>query len=403
MECPILCGGGGEAVECPDSRCPLYLAEKTSCQLLEGQAARQDAKRSNIGLAEEAMQTLPGTVALNRPVEPEVETREESPSAAPWIGEAGAAGIEQKLATIAARLTDLEARLAGGMSTTHPQGLEERLTSISTLAAAVPGEMQVHLNALAAALTTRLAALEEQLAGGAAQAEARRHEMLEDRRQAEARRQEILSRLQEADRTVAALETLRSEVEAWRRDGRDLLEGLAERRRHDQESERRARELEARELNSRGVVLFHEGAHAAAESAFRRAADLRPNYAEAHNNLGLVLSHLRRPDDAAAAFQKAVTLEPALPAALNNLGFLYHAQQRHAEAVEMFQRALEADPGLAVAYVNLGNACHRLRQHARAVDAWRKAIEIDPANQEAARALRSFDQAAPGAAMGGQP
>jgi hypothetical protein len=37
------------------------------------------------------------------------------------------------------------------------------------------------------------------------------------------------------------------------------------------------------------------------------------------------------------------------------------------------------------------------------VDAWRKAIEIDPANQEAARALRSFDQAAPGAAMGGQP
>jgi len=388
MECPILCGGGGEAVECPDSRCPLYLAEKTSCQLLEGQAARQEAKRSNVGLAEEAMQGLPGTVALNRPVEPEVEARDESPTGAPWIGEAGAAGIEQKLATIATRLTSLEARLKGGTGAASMHGLEERLASMSALAA-IPGEVQTRLDALADAIATRLGSFEERLAGDAAQAQARR--------------EEILGRLQEAERTVAALDTLRSEVEAWRRDGRDLLEGLAERRRHDQESERRARELEARELNGRGVVLFHEGAHAAAESAFRRAAELRPDYAEAHNNLGLVLSRLERADDAAAAFQKAVTLEPALPAALNNLGFLYHAQQRHAEAVEMFQRALEADPGLAVAYVNLGNACHRLKQHARAVDAWRRAIEIDPSNREAARALRSFDQAAPGAAIGGRP
>ena len=80
-----------------------------------------------------------------------------------------------------------------------------------------------------------------------------------------------------------------------------------------------------------------------------------------------------------------------LPAALNNLGFLYHAQMRDAEAVEMFQKALEADPAMAPALVNLGNAYYRQGNHAQALDAWRRALELDPVNEDAERAIRSFD------------
>jgi tetratricopeptide (TPR) repeat protein len=200
----------------------------------------------------------------------------------------------------------------------------------------------------------------------------------------------IAARLERPDGIAEALEALRGEA-------REVLSALRERRRIDEENDRRARGAEASEQNSRGVLLFHEGALEAAAEAFRRAAELRPDYAEAHNNLGLALSRLGRHDDAVGAFRRALECDPDLPAALNNLGFLYHAQRRDAEAVEMFQKALQADPAMAPAYVNLGNAYYRLHRNAQAVEAWRRALEIDPVNEDAARALRSFDQESPGA------
>jgi tetratricopeptide (TPR) repeat protein len=180
-------------------------------------------------------------------------------------------------------------------------------------------------------------------------------------------------------------------LDAWRAEAREVLQSLQERAEEDRRGAQRAREEEARELNARGVLLFHEGSLEAARRAFQRSADLRPDYAEAHNNLGLVQSRLGMEEDAVVSFQKAMSCGEELPAALNNLGFLYHTQMRTTEAVEMFQKALQADPQMAPAFVNLGNAYYHQGHNALALGAWRKALEIDPTNEDAILALRSFD------------
>ncbi len=187
------------------------------------------------------------------------------------------------------------------------------------------------------------------------------------------------------------LEGTRAALESWRSEATGVLEALRQQHKEGQHAAQRAHDEEARELSARGVLLFHQGSLEAAEVSFRRAVELRPDFAEAHNNLGLVQSRQGDDDAAVVSFEKAMACGEELPAALNNLGFLYHTQMRDAEAVEMFQKALEADPGMALAFVNLGNAYHRQGHHAQALEAWRRALEIDPVNEDAERALRSFD------------
>ena len=52
----------------------------------------------------------------------------------------------------------------------------------------------------------------------------------------------------------------------------------------------------------------------------RRALELKPDFAEAHNNLGLVLREQGRPDEAVACYRRAVELKPDYVETHNNLG-----------------------------------------------------------------------------------
>jgi Tfp pilus assembly protein PilF len=45
-----------------------------------------------------------------------------------------------------------------------------------------------------------------------------------------------------------------------------------------------------------------------AEAAYRRALELKPNFADGWNNLGTVLRDLKRPQEAEQAFRKARSL-----------------------------------------------------------------------------------------------
>ena len=51
----------------------------------------------------------------------------------------------------------------------------------------------------------------------------------------------------------------------------------------------------------------------------RRALELEPDFAEAHNNLGNVLRALGQLEEAEACFERALELKPAFPGAHNNL------------------------------------------------------------------------------------
>ncbi|MBZ0110850.1 MAG: winged helix-turn-helix domain-containing protein [Thermoanaerobaculia bacterium] len=98
-----------------------------------------------------------------------------------------------------------------------------------------------------------------------------------------------------------------------------------------------------------------------AEAGYRRAIELAPGNASAHQWYGELLSVLGRHDEAVAEGQRAWELDPLSPIINAALGQRLNAAGRWQEALEQFAATIELDPGLpwihremALAYSHLG-------------------------------------------------
>jgi tetratricopeptide (TPR) repeat protein len=167
----------------------------------------------------------------------------------------------------------------------------------------------------------------------------------------------------------------------------DLIEGQRNEQRDVSNERRRQR---ANEHNDRGVMLFHRRELAAAEAEFRKALDIRPDFAEACNNLGLTLSDLGKKDEAVASFRQAIELAPDAPEAYNNLGCLYRVRKDYQQAVELFNQAIAKREDYSLAYFNLGVAYEELEKFDLAVKSWEKVLNLQPTHEEARRKLASY-------------
>ena len=105
-----------------------------------------------------------------------------------------------------------------------------------------------------------------------------------------------------------------------------------------------------------GIVLSEQGEADQAIDHYRRAVDLRPDYAEAHYNLGRLLVKEGRLDDAIAHYERAAAINPADAEAQNNLGVTLFGIGRADDAIAHYQKALEIWPDYAEASCNLANA-----------------------------------------------
>ena len=105
-----------------------------------------------------------------------------------------------------------------------------------------------------------------------------------------------------------------------------------------------------------GIVLSKQGEAEQAIGHYRRAVDLRPDYAEAHYNLGRLLAEQGRFDDAIAHYEKAAAINPADAEAQNNLGVTLFGIGRADDAIAHYQKALEIQPDYAQASCNLASA-----------------------------------------------
>jgi len=82
----------------------------------------------------------------------------------------------------------------------------------------------------------------------------------------------------------------------------------------------------------------------AAEASFRRALQLNPGYATAHQWHGEFLAALGRFDEALAAMQRAQDLDPLAPMPQAIHGWLAHLAGRHEEAIRLCESVLARDP-----------------------------------------------------------
>ncbi len=125
-----------------------------------------------------------------------------------------------------------------------------------------------------------------------------------------------------------------------------------------------------------GIALQSDGRPDEGIACFRKAIELDPKYANAHNNLGAALKGL--PDEAITCFRKALELDPKHAMAHCNLGNVLKDKGQLDEAIACYRKALELDPKLASAHSNLGNALKDKGQLDEAIACCRKAIELDP-------------------------
>ena len=131
---------------------------------------------------------------------------------------------------------------------------------------------------------------------------------------------------------------------------------------------RRALQLQpdhAEAHNNLGNALQDQGKLDEAVACYRRALQLKPDFAEAHNNLGVALQEQGKLDEAVACYRRALELEPDYAEAHYNLGNVLLDQGKLDEAVACYRRALELKPDLAEAHNNLGNASSRARETGR--------------------------------------
>jgi TolB-like protein/Tfp pilus assembly protein PilF len=120
-----------------------------------------------------------------------------------------------------------------------------------------------------------------------------------------------------------------------------------------------------------------------AEREFRRALQLSPNYAAAHQWYGLTLMPQRRFDESVREFNLAQNLDPLSLILSTDKGVVYYYSDRQDKAIEEAQQVLAHDADFADAHLLLGMARERQRQFKIAVQEIDKYLEVSGQDPDA--------------------
>ena len=103
----------------------------------------------------------------------------------------------------------------------------------------------------------------------------------------------------------------------------------------------------AESVYNEGLAKKTAGKWADAESDFRDATRMKPNFPEAWSELGHALKKRGLYDESVKAYQEALRLRPQFPQAMEYLGETYAYMGRRADAQQMLDRLRPIDPKLA--------------------------------------------------------
>ncbi len=111
---------------------------------------------------------------------------------------------------------------------------------------------------------------------------------------------------------------------------------------------------------------------------YRKALDLNPDNAPAHNNWGTCLLHLGKLEEAKAHFARAIALRPDLPEAHCDMGIVLRRENKLREAAESFREALRLKPHFFLAQLHLGTILSDLGRFDEAKEHLAEAVRLDP-------------------------
>jgi len=125
-------------------------------------------------------------------------------------------------------------------------------------------------------------------------------------------------------------------------------------------------------------ALVYDWNYAKAEEEFKKAIELRPGYATAHQYYAYYLTSMGDLDHAIAERKLAVSIDPRSPLLNTALGEEYFHARQFKESVEPNQKALALDPNYAVAVINLGRAYEQQRMYPEALHSYQSILAFAP-------------------------
>jgi eukaryotic-like serine/threonine-protein kinase len=118
-----------------------------------------------------------------------------------------------------------------------------------------------------------------------------------------------------------------------------------------------------------------------AESEFRRAIELKPNYALAHYWYSIYLMAQGRHEEAIAESRKALELDPLSMIVGVNVARAYYFARRYDAAVESCRQVIDLDDKFAWAYYFLGLSYLQKGAYGEAVTAFQECVELAEGNE----------------------
>jgi len=125
------------------------------------------------------------------------------------------------------------------------------------------------------------------------------------------------------------------------------------------------------------VYTIYDWKWAEAETEFRRALELNPNYAPAHGWYSWLLAALGRPSESLRESHFARELDPLSPMILGNAGWAAMLNRQPDEAIPPLKRAIELEPGLGMAHATLAIVYAQKGLRSDALAEARTAQEVD--------------------------
>ncbi|MBU1182730.1 MAG: tetratricopeptide repeat protein [Proteobacteria bacterium] len=178
--------------------------------------------------------------------------------------------------------------------------------------------------------------------------------------------------------------------------------------------------------NDLGLVYMAKDKLPLAVEHFKKAIDLKPDYAPARNNLGTAYLAMKNWDSAIICFQEvtgdllyatphyplsnlgwayynkkefalaeqfyreALKIDPNFPIALRGLGLTYLAIGNPREAVNFLERVVQYSPGFPELFSDLAGAYSILKEYNKSLIFYKKVVEIAPGSNLAAEAQKEI-------------
>jgi len=124
------------------------------------------------------------------------------------------------------------------------------------------------------------------------------------------------------------------------------------------------------------VTMLYDWDLAAAEKEFKRAIELNPNYATAHQWFAVNLAVSGRFDEALAQVRLAQELDPLSPIIAVNVARIHYFAREYDEALKCCRTILETEPTFGAAYKIMGLALVQKRMYEEALAALQRALDL---------------------------